>query len=152
MRFIWISSVKAMIEKWETSNITLMGEWLKIWSWVLPRFDFAFDSLSYQGLIMFCDKLAQMYKLLFYFGADLILYDWSIVNLFMVILCLEVKELHSLYIYIYILCVFKKIKKKFFYTKLYGFEIFPSNTNNCIVLSNYFYLIMVICLHTVVFK
>ena len=75
-----------------------------------------------------------------------------------VILCLEFKKLNRLYIYIYIFGViflYTVIQYQLFVSNtnnLYifvWFQVFLFKTNDYMVSSNYFYLIIFICWHTV---
>ena len=71
--------------------------------------------------------------------------DWNAVkiNKSRVILYLKVRELDSLYN-----SGFHVVSLEFLHTVIL-FKTFLSNTNNYMVSSTYFYLIIVICLHTV---
>ena len=67
---------------------------------------------------------------------------------------------HSLHIYMYILCIVSKFFAQTYRLSsipntnnlhtLVWFQAFPSNANNYMVSSNYVYLIIVICFHTVI--
>ena len=78
-----------------------------------------------------------------------------------VILNQEVKESHSLYIYVYSNCCFLRIFDTDFYDIKYSnqiqiiysavwFQVYQLNTNNYMISSNHFYPIKATYLHTVI--
>ena len=93
-----------------------------------------------------------------------LLTDFSNMNPFRIILCIDVKQLRSLYIYIYVFCVSVSLKKRIAHCKIGSitninnlhkvgrFQEFLPETNPYKFSSNYFSLIIVTCFYCYIFS